>query len=127
MKKNLFLVIASILCSGSAFANVSTLQCYLSLLTEPDRMLAITSTDLTPEGGAIATEADTMLIVPEPETARFSFSVEVENNVITSMRLEDKKEGIVSEQTDLIRDSYMSINLQSSDMAPTLECFLNII
>jgi hypothetical protein len=126
MKKNVFLVLASMLVSGAAFANVSEVQCYLYQETQPDNYFAITSTELAANGTALVTEADSMS-TPVPESTRFSFKVKVEYNVITSMRLEDKKTGIVTEQTGLRRDSYMGISLQSGDMVPVLECFLNII
>ena len=126
MKTKLFLAVATFVFSTSAFANVSELSCYLlDNNHDMDNALVITRNELLPDGSVVVTEADTWLT--GPKQTRFAFTVKVENNVITSMRLEDKVDGIISEQTDLRRENFMEINLQSKDLSSKLLCFLNII
>jgi hypothetical protein len=109
----------------SAFASASEMQCYAFLNNNRNLSVAATTDDLSPSGSIVITEGNSLGESVFP--GRFIFTVIVKNNFITSMKLKDKVDNIVSEQSGLKRAPYMQISLQSKDVITTLECYLNIL
>jgi len=124
MKSQLILMIMAAFCSATAFADESTIKCYLTAKGDSENGIAITFKQLSNEGSAHVTEADNLLENPQTE---FAFDVVVQNNVMTDMRLEDKVNHLVTEQNGLSRDSYMEVSLVNQDGPVKLMCFLNVL
>ena len=122
MKIKYFLIFATTIYSTFAFAQ-DDLQCYLMLNNDMDNAIAITNNNLSPDGSLTITEADANMA--RPELSSFGFKVVVEDKIIKSIRIENKKDAVVAERNDSFPTQYAQISLQSKDSLVSLECYLN--
>lgn len=123
MKIKYFLSFAMTVYSTFAFARTSDMQCYLRLNNDMENAIAITDNYLSPDGSITITEADASMA--RPELSIYGFKVVVKDNIIKSMRIENKKETVVAERKDSFQVQYAQISLQSKKSLLSLECYLN--